>query len=509
MSTISSTPPTASAAGPDTTAAPDWDAILDRAGPDGPLPRVIDHGGFWEVVIGVHVKLVDALRQVKRQFSRVFVFADTVDARHDGVIDLGGFGDLVIITRRLETNGTLHFRIQTGLLTFLGTYVREIEPANCKPQATTWLSFEDAAGVRRTLSQSGYLTDPLTPQVTGLAYENVALHDTILMPFQALPIDLSLMPMRSCKLLADRMLLAAQELGAQGKGELGLELCGRLREMLALLLPIQGKSALPPDQYRNIIELLGLTPDNTDWQPLALTSASVHELLQPVRLATDQVPYLSASFYGDLAKEHIPALQVYANSYTRMADRALDLDTRKQAARLVLGEKDDAGAFQQLVATQLAENLRLANENVTRAQNAIEPQNANVRRAEKAFKDGLDAWKAAKEAEAAWSIVGAVFTFVSNIGSMFGGNASGAAGAAKAAADVAKTASKLAEIMKTLVKVGQNIQKIVKLCLAIVAAADKIADAGKFASDLAAISKETLSDDAKSAPSAAAQWDQL
>lgn len=517
MVTISSLPPIASAANAGTlhSVAPDWDAIIDQAGPTGPLERVIRPGEWWQVLTGMHVNLADVLRLADQRaiagysHYRVLVFADTVDARLDPstIIDIEWLDCVVVIARRLLTNATLHFRSRSLLL--LGNYVRQVEPANTRMQLTRLVNWTDGAGVERTSTLTGDLDDPLAPQLTLATFKYEGLNDVRMLPFEALPMDFSLMPMAACQPLLERMLLAAQELGAQGKGELALELCGRLREMLALLLAAQGKSALPAEMYERLREVLSLLPDRTDWQPLALASANLHELLQPVRLPSDQVPYLSASFYGDLAKEHVPALQAYATDYARLADRSFELEARRQAARRILGEKGDAGAFQQLVAAQLTENLRLATANVTRAQDAIEPQNANVRRTEGDFKAGLEAWKAAKEAEAAWAIVGAVFTFVSSVGSMFAGNASGAAGAAKAAADVAGTASKLAEIMKKLVKVGQAIEKIVKMCVAIVAAAEKIADTGKFANDLASISRESLSDDAKGAPSAAAQWDQL
>lgn len=513
MPTFPSAPPIASATipGPLQATQTDWDDILDQAGPAGPLQRIFRPGEWWEVITGMHVNLADALRLASARaiahysHYRIVVFADTVDARSDALdsTHLEWIQSVVIIARRLEANATLHFTMRNPEL--LGAYVQQVEPADCKLQLTQWVQVLDV-----DYNQTGELTDPLTPQVTGAGFKYEGLDEVKLLPYQPLPLDLSLLPMATCRTLLDRMLLAAQELGAQGKGELGLELCRRLRDMLGLLLPLQGKSVLGPEEYDRLRELgIPMVPDRTDWQPLALACANVHELLQPVCLYPDQVPYLSASFYGDLAKEHIPTLQAYADSYAQLDNRSLDLEERKKAARRVLGEKDDASAFQQLVATQLTENLRLATANVKRAQDAVEPQGKNVSRAEKAFKEGLDAWKAAKEAEAAWAIAGAVFTFVSSVGSMFAGNASGATGAAKAAADVASTAAKLAEIMKKLVQVGKAIEKIVAMCLAIVKATDKIADAGKVASDLAAISRESFSDDAKGAPSAAAYWDQL
>ncbi|WP_266169112.1 hypothetical protein [Dyella subtropica] len=493
MATIFTTSPDTSAATSNTlqAAGPDWDAIIDQAGPTGPLERVVRPGEWWQVVTGMHVNLADVIRRADEaaiasySHYRLLVFADTVDARHETAspIECQWIDCVVVVARRLETNTTLHYRSRS--LTLLGAYVRTMTSASCKGQLTRLMDWMDKGGTTHTVSLTDNLADPLTPQVVFSDFQHEGLYEVKLLPFTTLPMDFSLMPMAACQPLLERMLLAAQELGAQGKGELALELCGRLQQMLALL------------------------PNRIEWQPLALACANLHELLQPVRLHPDQVPYLSASFFGDLAREHVPTLQAYAGSYARLADRTFELEARKQAARRVLGEKDDAGAFQKLVAAQLAENLRLATANVKRAQDAIEPQSKNVRRAEAAFKDGLAAWEAAKKAEAAWAIVGAVFTFVSGVGSMFAGNASGAAGAAKAAADVASTAAKLAEIMKKLVKVGQAIEKIVKMCLAIVAAADKIADAGRFASDLSAISREALSDDAKGAPSAAAYWDQL
>ncbi|GAB3359150.1 hypothetical protein [Lysobacter tyrosinilyticus] len=471
---------------------PDWDAIIDQAGPGGPLERWVRPGPYWQVVTGMHVNLADVIRHAGEAASassshfRLLVFADTVDARHDtsASIDIKWLDGVVVIGRRLQTNATLHYKMRGGFAEVLGFYMRQIDQPACRPQLTRRSEWEDRDGSMRSDTQTRDLPDPLTPQVLGAANENIGLYD-LKQVFETLPIDFSLMPMQVCLRLLERMLFTAQWLGAQGKGERALELLARLQE------------------------LLKLRPAEPAWQALALSCSNLQELLQPVRFDPDQVPYLSASFYGDVARDHLPALQTYAGSYARLADRNVELGARKEAARRVLGEKDDAGAFQKLVATQLAENLRLATTNVKRAQDAIEPQNKNVRRAETAFKAGLDAWREAKEREAAWAIAGAVFSFVSGVGSMFGGNGAGAADAAKAAADVASTAAKLAEIMKKLVKVGQAIEKIVKMCLAIVAAADKIADAGKFANDLSAISRESMSDDAKGAPSAGAYWDQL
>ncbi|RNF82798.1 hypothetical protein [Montanilutibacter psychrotolerans] len=495
METILSTPTTSVLqVGDSEKDAPDWDAIIDRAGPGGPLERWVQPGQWWQVVIGMHVKLVDVLRRADDEADkghgrhRLLVFADTVDARYDapGTIDLVQQDSVVIIARRLQTNATLHFKQTNDLGCLVGFYVRQVEPASFRSQLTRRVEWQDRDGSPRSISQTGYLPDPLTPQVLGAWHEYDGLYEVKQPPFQMLPMDFSLMPMQVCLTLLERMLFAAQWLGAQGgQGERALELLGRLQELLAL------------------------RPDEPTWQALALPCTNLRELLQPVRFDAGQVPYLSASFYGDVARDHLPALQAYAGSYARLADRNVELGARKEAARRVLGEKGDAGAFQKLVAAQLTENLRLATANVKRAQDAIEPQNKNVRRAEVAFKAGLDAWREAKEREAAWAIAGAVFSFVAGVGSMFGGNGAGAADAAKAAADVASTAAKLAEIMKKLVKVGQAIEKIVKMCLAIVAAADKIADAGKFANDLSAISRESMSDDAKGAPSAGAYWDQL
>jgi hypothetical protein len=471
--------------------APDWDAIIDQAGPAGPLDRQVRPGPYWQIVTGMHVNLEDAIRRARdasrASYShyRVVVFADTVDARHDPLkpIALDWLDCLVVIGRRLETNAVLH--IDANSVYWSGFYMRQVVPADGKRQLTHRRDWMDRTGGMHPTYQTGEYPDPLTPQVITTPFEDVDMYEFKPLPFLPLPMDFSLMPMRACLPLLERMLFAAQWLASQGKGELALELLGRLEQLLALL------------------------PAQAEWQPVALSCRSLLELLQPVRFDPDQVPYLSASFYGDVARDHVPALQAYAGSFARLADRSFDLDTRRQAAKRVLGEKDDAGTFQKLVAAQLAENLRLATANVKRAQDAMEPQGANVRRAEVAFKAGLDAWREAKEREAAWAIAGAVFTFVSGVGSMFAGDGSGAAKAAKAASDVVSTAAKLAELMTKLVKVGQAIEKIVKMCVAIVAAADKIADAGKFASDLSAISREALTDDAKGAPSASAYWDQL
>lgn len=493
MGTILSTPPIASATQAAVPGdAPDWDAIIDQAGPAGPLDRHFRPGPYWQVITGMRVDLADALQRARdasdASFShyRLLIFADTVVARHDALktIAFDWLTTVVVIGRRLETNAILHLEHSEGPLTF-GFYMRQVDPAGCQMKLTrhfTWDATVDGS-VHRA-ERTGDLDDPLKPQVTW-SFVEIERDDPNLWPYQVLPMEFSLMPMGACLPLLERMLFAGQWLAAQGQGERAIELLGRLQDLLAL------------------------RPEQEGWQALALSCASVLELLQPVRLDPDQVPYLSASFYGDVARDHVPTLQAYSGSYARLADRNVDLETRRQAARRVLGEKDDAGAFQKLVAAQLAENLRLATTNVKRAQDAMEPQGANVRRAEAAFKAGLAAWQAAKEAEAAWAIAGAVFAFASGVGEMFAGNGSGAASAAKAAADVASTASKLADIMKKLVKVGQAIEKIVKMCIAIVAAADKISDAGKFASDLSAINRETLTDDAKGAPSAGAYWDQL
>lgn len=472
-------------------AEPDWDAIIDHPYHAGPLPRVSRADNWW-LVVGMRLDLADALQRPSRiktereNEDRLLIFADTVTAQHaaDAPILCREFEHIVVMARRLEAGAQLLLEKRGWEITFrLGFYVAYLSPATLKRSVERWMRWNDPQWGQHEVRGKTDLPNPRVPRQVKVS--TYPLDETKPLPFFEEAIDLSALPLPACKAFLERMLFAAQALGMEGKGEQALDLLSRLEGLIALV------------------------PDQAAWQTAALGCRSAQELLRPVRFAPDQVPYLSASFYGDLAKEHVPALQAYAGTFARLSDRSYDLAARKQAAKLVLGEKDDSNAFQKLVGQQLAENLRLATANVKRAQDSIEPQNGNVRRAEAEFKRGMDAWKAAKEREAALAIVGAVFSFVSGVASMFGGNPAGAAGAAKAAADVASTAAKLAEIMKTLVKVGQVIEKIVQMCLAIVAAVDKIDNAKKFADDLSAITRETLSEDAKGAPSAAAHWDQM
>lgn len=470
---------------------PDWDAVIDNPYHAGPLPRVSRAGNWW-LVVGMRLGLDDALRRVagvkteRENEDRLLIFADTITAQHaaDAPILCREFEHIVVMARRLEAGTQLLLEKRGWEITFrLGFYVGALSPTTQELSVERWMKWNDSSWVVHEVRGKTDLPNPLTPrQVMVSTYP---LDEKKPLPFTQEAIDLNALPLPACNALLERMLFAAQALGMEGKGGLALDLLSRMEGLIALV------------------------PDHSAWQAASLGCRSALELLRPVRFDPDQVPYLSASFYGDIARDHVPALQAYAGTFARLSDRSYDLAARKQAAKLVLGEKDDANAFQKLVGQQLAENLRLATANIKRAQDSIEPQSGNVRRAEAEFKRGMDAWKAAKEREAAFAIVGAVFTFVSSVASMFGGNASGAAGAAKAAADVANTAAKLAEIMKVLVKVGQAIEKIVKMCLAIVAAVDKIDNAKKFADDLSALTRETMSDDAKGAPSAAAYWDQL
>lgn len=470
---------------------PDWDAIIDNPYHAGPLVRASRAGNWW-LVVGMRLGLDDALHRVagvkteRDNEDRLLIFADTITAQHaaDAPILCREFEHIVVMARRLEAGAQLLLEKRGWEITFrLGFYVGSLSPTTQKISVERWMKWNDSSWREHQVRGKRDLPSPLTPrQVVVSTYP---LDESKPLPFTEEAINLGALPLPACTTFLDRMLLAAQALGMEGKGELALDLLTRMDGLMALV------------------------PEQEAWHNAVLGCRSAQELLRPVRVDPDQVPYLSASFYGDIARDHVPALQAYAGSFARLSDRSYDLAARKQAATLVLGEKDDANSFQKLVGQQLAENLRLATANVKRAQDSIEPQSGNVKRAEAEFKRGMDAWKAAKEREAAFAIVGAVFTFVSSVASMFGGNASGAAGAAKAAADVASTAAKLAEIMKVLVKVGQAIEKIVKMCMAIVAAVDKIEDAKKFADDLSALTRETLSDDAKGAPSAAAHWDQL
>ncbi|WP_158549403.1 hypothetical protein [Lysobacter silvisoli] len=479
--------PTAPSAGAD----PDWDAIIDNPYHAGPLVRVSRAGNWW-LVVGMRLDLADAIQRPGRiktereNEDRLLIFADTVTAQHaaDAPILCHEYEHIVVMARRLEAGAQLLLEKRGWEVVFrLGFYVGYLSPATLKRSVERWMRWNDPQWGQHEVRGKTDLPNPLVPRQVKVS--TYPLDEKKPLPFFEEAIDLSALPLPACKALLERMLFAAQALGMEGKGEQSLELLSRMEGLIAL------------------------TPDVAAWQDVALGCRSAQELLRPVSFDPNQVPYLSASFYGDLAKEHVPALQAYAGTFARLSDRSYDLAARKQAAKQVLGEKDDANAFQKLVGQQLAENLRLATANVKRAQDCIEPQSSNVRRAEAEFKRGMDAWKAAKEREAALAIVGAVFSFVSGVASMFGGNAAGAAGAAKAAADVASTAAKLAEIMKVLVKVGQAIEKIVKMCMAIVAAVDKIDNAKKFADDLSAITRETLSEDAKGAPSAAAHWDQM
>lgn len=470
---------------------PDWDAIIDNPYHAGPLVRVSRAGNWW-LVVGMRLGLDDALHRVAAVKSerdnedRLLIFADTIIAQHaaDAPILCREFEHIVVMARRLEAGAQLLLEKRGWEITFrLGFYVGSLSPATQKISVERWMKWNDSSWGQHEVRGKRDLPSPLTPrQVVVSTYP---LDETKPLPFTEEAINLTALPLPACSAMLDRMLFAAQALGMEGKGELALELLSRMEGLMALV------------------------PNQSGWDTVSLGCRSTQELLRPVRFDPEQVPYLSASFYGEIAKDHVPALQAYAGTFARLSDRSYDLDARKKAAKLVLGEKDDAGSFQKLVSQQLAENLRLATANVKRAQDSIEPQSANVRRAEAEFKRGMDDWKAAKEREAAFAIVGAVFSFVSGVASMFGGNAAGAAGAAKAAADVASTAAKLAEIMKTLVKVGKAIEKVVTMCLAIVAAVDKIDNAKKFADDLSALTRESLSDDAKGAPSAGAYWDQL
>ncbi|ATE73740.1 hypothetical protein [Lysobacter capsici] len=472
-------------------AEPDWDALIDNPYDIGRLERLVRADRWW-VVTGMRVDLGEAVTRAQNrgraeeafEVNKLLVFADTVDVRHTPEVPIlcGDFSRVIVIARHLETNEKLQLEKRGWDVEFyLGFYVCGFSPVLKTKTLLRWMFWTDPNRGRQDIRTTHDLPDPLTR--TQLMVTTMGLHDPL--PFTEHPLFVLLLPLEACTPLLERMLFAAQQLAAEGKGELAVELLARLEQ------------------------LLDRSPDRPAWQTVALGCRAAQELLRPVRFDPGQVPYLSAAFYGELAKEHIPTLQAYAGTFARLSDRAYDLDARKKAARLVLGEKDDQGAFQKLVAEQLAENFRIATANVTRAQNSIGPQSDQVKRAEAGFKAGLAAWEEAKKREMAMAIVGSVFSFVSGVASMFSGNASGAAGAAKAAADVASTAAKLAEIMSKLVQVGKAIEKIVRLCLDIVAATDKLDNAKSFADAMAAITRGSLSDDAKGAPSANAYWDQL
>lgn len=266
------------------------------------------------------------------------------------------------------------------------------------------------------------------------------------------------------------------------------------------------------DRFLTILDVI-LALDNgvPAWQELVPLSAATREVLQPQLPGSNRVPDLSPAVYGGVAEAYGPALRAFADQFRQFADQGADIEQRRLAAERILSKETDAIRFQNLVITQLAENLEQANANVSRAETSIAVQNRRVAEAEAEFNARLREWQRGQERRMAIAIAQAAFSFMSGIGKMLVGNPVGAAeaaDAANAAAQAATTVGKLVQLMKKIAKIVEKVAKVLQLSRKLASAIRRFPNAKEFAANMAEVRREAESN-LDDAPSDGAYWDQL
>jgi hypothetical protein len=447
----------------------DWDAILDNAFQMGPYNRVtrVDD---WTFVTGMEVNFPEVWSKAPAGSAKLFVLADTITFAGGGMQLVAGTSNILMGRVIAPKPGAYFFPEPPRNVRDWGLYFSVMAP--------------DRSGIDK-LSIREFRRDQPIPSMN-YEWQRYKGYGSLSLQASLEPIPPSV-PLGPCKDFLTRMHLAALALVNDQKPELAFQMFDKLQQLLSLF---------PGDIF-------------TDLRVQAVAS---RELLQPLRPATDFVPYLSPDMYAGLVEKYVPALEAYAGTFTNFVNRTIDVSERQAAARLMLNREKNANKFQALVTTQLDENLRIANENVSKATTSMDSQQTAVTQAKTSFETGMQKWKEQKEREAAMAIASAAIGFISGIASIFAGNPGGAAAAANAAEQVEKAATtlqKLAEIMKKLVTIGKVIAKIAELAVAIQKAVKQMESAKDLANRMSQLTAATSDADIEGAPSAGAYWDQL
>lgn len=179
------------------------------------------------------------------------------------------------------------------------------------------------------------------------------------------------------------------------------------------------------------------------------------------------VPALRLGDYADLASVTQTALQAVETDHGRLLDHQLDFAAQEAAAKHLLAHYETAKSFADQLLAQAAEETARASEAAQQARARLDERSRDVADKEKAFKEGIEAKKAALERQAATSIVLGVLALGAGIalvcatgGAAAPAAAAGGAQVAKASADTAQQVSRLVELLKTIGKVLDTIKKI-------------------------------------------------
>lgn len=463
-----------------------WDAILDDAFKMGSSTRITREND-WQVITGMQVNLPDILNQGITRSGKLFILADTVDVGKAGIkhIDLSGFDHCWIFA-------TVINRLYDARFLMADPPTDKAFSVYLRPKIWGHPGLGDGQWSVDTPTREGMRIQKELPGMVGITLSRSRDSGKTMPEGLA---DVGKLPWEACKEFLCRIQLAAQSEADAGRTEIASQLIDKLQQTSSLF---RGEQTFAPGEQI--------------FSDMLLQCAALRESLQPVRLESDHVPYLSPSVYARLATAYGPALKAFADTFANFMNRSFDLAQRKAAGRMMLDERGDALKFQSLVSSQLSENLRIAKENVSKAQQSITSQEGRVQQAASTFQSGMESWKREQDREAALAIVSGVLGFLGGMASLFTGNPKGAADAANGVAEAAKTASKLAklaELMQKLVKIGKVIAKVVQLCAVIYEAAGKISNAKDLAERMSAATLGSNSEDMQDAPSAGAYWDQL
>lgn len=211
---------------------------------------------------------------------------------------------------------------------------------------------------------------------------------------------------------------------------------------------------------------------------LLVQSSSLLVMLQTRTSGAQFVPVLSPHVYTDTASAYVTAAHEYERQYERFIDLESDLDSRIDAATLMLADSTDKMKFDKQLILQCENNLRIARKAANDALKRFNLQKSEVQNAAFNFKLGLERWKEQQEWKATWSIITSVLDFTFAITSIVvtaGAAAPEAVAKGKEAIEqAAKNSESLSKAMTQLSAIIEVLGKVYDMAIKIEQAAESL-----------------------------------
>lgn len=222
----------------------------------------------------------------------------------------------------------------------------------------------------------------------------------------------------------------------------------------------------------------GSTAESLELTEMNLQSSSLLVMLKASYGKATFVPSLDQQLYKDLAKAFVDAAQAYERNYERFSDKNEAIESRKEAAKLMLAERLDKTGFVNKLIEQTLSDLQKAENAVNTAKNRLESQNNKVNLAKISFELGLKQWEYEQTLKAVFQGIGAVLSFAAAIPALFAGQPQIAA---TAVASVPAKFTEIAKVMEMLAKITSALQNIVTASQQIKEASNNLSQAGSVA----------------------------